>query len=85
MLSQRDRSLMVNSISQSTGGVFRHPCTPVPCSRQNDSGSEVAAVRGEQRANLPAASRFASCKTLRSATRIPRSLPGWAVGAGNCC
>jgi hypothetical protein len=83
MLSQRDRSLIVNSISQSTGGVLRYPRAPVSCSRQNASGSVAAALRGEQRANPPAASRFASCKALRSATGIVRSLPGLVVGAGN--
>jgi len=77
MLSQRDRSLMVNSISQSIGGVFRHPRTPVSCSRQNASESLAAELRWEQRANLPAASRFASCKALRSATRIVVSCPDW--------
>lgn len=59
MLSQCDRSLMVSSISQSTGGVVRHPRAPVSCSRQNASGSVAAALRGEQRANPPAASRLA--------------------------
>jgi hypothetical protein len=77
MLSQCDRFLMVNSISQSTGGVVRHPRAPVSCSRQNASGSEVSELRGEQRANLPAASRFASCKELRSATRIVVPCPNW--------
>lgn len=77
MLSQRDRSLIVNSMSQSTGGVLRHPRTPVSCSRQNASHLMAADLRGKQRANLPAASRFASCKALRSATGIVVPCPDW--------
>jgi hypothetical protein len=71
MLSQADTSLIVSNIVLAPGGgVLRHPHTPGPCSRQNASHSMVAELRWEQRANLPAASRFASCKVLRSATGI---------------
>lgn len=81
MLSQCDRSLMVNSISQSTGGVVRHPRTPYLCSRPNARHSVAAELRGEQRANPPAASGFASCKALRSATEID-SFPAQTGGRG---
>jgi hypothetical protein len=68
---------------QKSGASCDTPVPPFPCSRRNTSHSMAAALRGEQRANPAAASRFACCTALRSATRIFRSLPGGVVGAGN--
>lgn len=71
MLSQADTSLIVSNIALAPEGASSDtPVPPFPCSRQNASHSMVAALRGEQQANLPAASRFASYKQLCTATGI---------------